>query len=81
METPPELGKIPETLSVRAWRTGKTVHLLVCNATAKALKTSFGLGGGEFGRMRTVFGGGAKRDGDSLSVDFAPEGYAFLAFE
>ena len=81
VETPPELGKIPETLSVRAWRTGKTVHLLVCNATAKALKTSFGLGGGEFGRMRTVFGGGAKRDGDRLSVDFAPEGYAFLAFE
>ena len=39
------------------------------------------LGGGEFGKMRTVFGGGVKRDGDSLSVDFAPEGYAFLAFE
>ena len=81
VETPPVLGKIPGTLSVRAWRTGKTVHLLVCNATAKSLKTSFSLGDAKLGKMRTVFGGGVKRDGDSLSADFTPEGYAFLAFE
>jgi hypothetical protein len=80
-EKPPATGPVPGTLSVRAWRTGEKVHLLVCNATAKKLKTSFPLGGGDFGEMRTVFGGGVKREEDRLSVDFAPEGYAFLAFE
>lgn len=78
--TPPVLGSVPKTLSVRVWRIGKRVHLLVCNATGKKLNTSFSLGEIKASDMHTIFGGGVRRNGDTVTVDFAPEGYAFLGF-
>lgn len=81
VEEPPAIGEVPRSLSVRTWRTGGNVHMLVCNATGKKLKTAVPLGAAKLGAMRTVHGGGVSMAGDdSLAVDFPPEGYAFLSF-
>ena len=82
VDDPPALGNVPGTLSVRTWRTGATVHLLVCNASGKPLETKLHLGAGKFENMRTVLGGGASMaEKNVLSLDFAAEGYAFLSFD
>ena len=81
VEKTPELKDVLAGLSVRAWRKDGKVHLLVCNASGKSLKRKLPLSAEFSGKMRTVFGGGAVREGDSLSLDFPLEGYAFLTFE
>ena len=82
VEPPPVIGSVPRSLSVRTWRTGDTAHLLLCNVTGKRLKTSVPLGAAKFGDMRIVHGGGVSRtEGNVLTVDFPPEGYAFLSFK
>lgn len=78
----PRFENIPEALAVRTWRTGATVHVLVCNASGKALKAKLPLGGDKYENMRTVFGGGVKMEpGNTLAIEFEPEGYAFLSFD
>ena len=81
VEKAPELKGIPSGLSVRTWRKDGKVHLLVCNTSGKSLKGNLPLSDEFSGKMRTVFGGGAIREGDSLLLDFPLEGYAFLAFD
>ena len=78
----PRFENIPDSLSVRTWRTGAKIHVLVCNASGKALKAKLPLGNDRFENMRTVFGGGVKMEtGNILSVEFEPEGYAFISFD
>ncbi|MBQ3097217.1 MAG: hypothetical protein IJC66_03590 [Kiritimatiellae bacterium] len=81
VEKAPVLKNVPSGLSVRTWRKDGNVHLLVCNASGKSLKRKLPLSVEFSGKMRTVFGGGAVREGDSLSLDFPLEGYAFLTFD
>ena len=80
-EKAPVLKDVPVGLSVRTWRKDGKVHLLVCNASGKSLKRKLPLSAEFSGKMHTIFGGGAVREGDSLLLDFPLEGYAFLAFD
>jgi hypothetical protein len=81
VEKAPELKVVPAGLSVRTWRKDGKVHLLVCNASGKSLKRKLPLSAEFSGKMHTIFGGGAVREGDSLLLDFPLEGYAFLTFD
>ena len=82
VDDPPHIKNVSDQLSVRTWRTGATVHVLVCNASGKTLKTNLTLGEGRYENMRIVLGGGASMlKKNTLALDFAPEGYAFLSFD
>ena len=80
VEQPPVLGAVPGKLSARTWRFNGKIYLLVCNATGKKLKTTLSLGEIKAKFLNTIYGGGVSLDGKGgLSVDFAPEGYAFVS--
>lgn len=80
VEEMPTVGPVPESLAVRTWKKGASVFVAVVNASGGSLKTSFGLGS-VTGTAKTVYGTGVVVKDGALSVDFAPEGYAFMEFE
>ena len=80
VERAPVTGTVPASLAVRTWRFGGKTYLLVCNATGKKLKANLPPGEIKAKALNTIYGSGVSLDGKGgLSVDFAPEGYAFLS--
>ncbi|MBO5940002.1 MAG: hypothetical protein J6R18_02255 [Kiritimatiellae bacterium] len=80
VEKAPEVKELPAGIAARTWSRNGKVYLLLCNATAKSKTASLSLPDGFGGEMTAMFGGGVSKKGNTLTIDFSPDGYAFLSF-